>query len=181
MVVNFGFAEISFVIISNKDEFVKQILRIFSVFFGKNMPGVICLKILKKIALFLLGGGGYIVLELLWRGRSHGSMFLAGGTCFLLLGKLNAVKPRLPMALRCLVGAGVITTVELAVGLLANRDYRVWDYRRLPLNFHGQICLRYSLLWIPVSCAALLLYDMLDKKLSRKRPWRRTIAGRWNS
>ena len=125
------------------------------------------MKIWKKTALFLLGGAGYVGLELLWRGRSHGSMFLAGGLCFLLLGKLNSVKPRLPMALRCLVGAGIITCVELAAGLAANRDYRVWDYRQMPFQFMGQICLGYSLLWIPVSFGAMLLHRLLVKKLRR--------------
>ena len=28
---------------------------------------------------FLLGGAGYVLIELLWRGRSHFSMFIAGG------------------------------------------------------------------------------------------------------
>ena len=125
------------------------------------------MQTMKKLTYFLLGGGGYVGLELLWRGRSHGSMFLAGGVCFLLLGKLSTVKPRLPMALRCLAGAGVITCVELAVGLLANRDYRVWDYRQLPWNFHGQVCLPYSLLWIPVSFGAFLLHGLLERRFSR--------------
>lgn len=104
-------------------------------------------------------------LEFLWRGRSHISMFLAGGLCFLLLGKLSEVKPRLPWPLRCLVGAGIITVVELAAGLLANRNYEVWDYRQLPFNYHGQVCLLYSLLWIPVSFGAMLLYRLMIKKL----------------
>ena len=117
-----------------------------------------------KIGMFLAGGTGYVLLELLWRGRSHISMFFAGGVCFLLLGLLNHAKPRLPLALRCLVGAGIITMVELAVGLLANRDYGVWDYRRLPCNFFGQICLGYSLLWIPVSLGAMGLYALLEKR-----------------
>lgn len=99
--------------------------------------------------LFGLGGLGYVVLELLYRGRSHYSMFLAGGLCFLLLGKLEG--SRMPLWLRPLVGAGLITLVELAVGLVFNRDHRVWDYRAVPLNFRGQICLRYSLLWVPVA------------------------------
>ena len=106
-------------------------------------------------------------LELLWRGRSHVSMFLAGGACFLLLGKLNRVKPKLSLPVRCIVGAGVITCVELTAGLLANREYHVWDYRGLPFNFYGQICLPYSLLWIPVSLGAMLLYEWLEKKLGR--------------
>ena len=118
----------------------------------------------QKIGMFLAGGTGYVLLELLWRGRSHISMFFAGGVCFLLLGLLNHARPRLPLALRCLVGAGIITMVELAVGLLANRDYGVWDYRRLPYNFFGQICLGYSLLWIPVSLGAMGLYALLEKQ-----------------
>ena len=43
----------------------------------------------KNCALFVLGGAGYVGLELAWRGRSHISMFLAGGVCFLLLGRLG--------------------------------------------------------------------------------------------
>ena len=120
------------------------------------------LKFWKKTGLFVLGGAGYVGLELLWRGRSHVSMFAAGGVCFLLLGGLNHARPRLPLALRTVAGAGVITMVELAAGMLANRDYAVWDYRGMPMNFMGQICPAYSLLWVPVAMGALLLYEALD-------------------
>ena len=119
--------------------------------------------ILQNIGMFLLGGGGYVALELLWRGRSHFAMFLAGGLCFLLLGQLNRVNPRLPLWLRCLVGAGIVTVVELGVGLLANRDYTIWDYRQMPVNFHGQICLVYSLLWIPVSLMGMGLHKLAGR------------------
>jgi len=119
----------------------------------------------KKAWLFALGGCSYMGLEFLWRGWSHGSMFLAGGSCFLLLGKLNQVKPRLPLPLRALAGAGIITLVEYTAGLLVNRNYTVWDYRGVPLNIHGQICLPFCLLWIPVGFGAMVLYDVLDKKI----------------
>ena len=122
------------------------------------------MKIWKQAMLFYLGGCAYMGLELLWRGRTHGSMFVAGGTCFLLLGKLRQL--RLPLLLRGLAGAGVITTVELLAGLLFNRGYRVWDYRQLPANFKGQICLPYFLLWIPLSLGAMALYGFLDRKRS---------------
>ena len=123
------------------------------------------MRICKVVLLFLLGGAGYVALEYLWRGRSHGSMFLAGGTCFLLLGKLDSFRPRLPLPVRGMVGAGIITMVELLAGLIFNRDYRVWDYRHLSANFHGQICLWFSLLWIPVSLGAMGLYRRLAKKI----------------
>ncbi len=127
------------------------------------------MKIWKKMLLFVLGGCGYMGLECLWRGWSHGSMFLAGGTCFLLLGKLNRTRPRLPWPLRALTGAMVITSVELLAGLLANREYQVWDYRRMPMNFYGQVCLPFSLLWIPVSLGAMFLYEILDRQISPEK------------
>lgn len=130
------------------------------------------MKIGKNMALFVLGGSGYVFLELLWRGYSHGSMFLAGGTCFLLLGGLEKAKPRLPWALRALAGAGVITTVELLFGLLFNRTYDVWDYRNVPGNFHGQICLPYFLFWIPVSLGGMALYRWTERFLTRLAPRR---------
>ncbi len=132
------------------------------------MQEVMKLVIFKRMTMFAAGGAGYVGLELLWRGRSHISMFLAGGTCFLLLGGLNKARPQLPPALRCVVGSGIITAVELAAGLMANRSYQVWDYRRLPMNFMGQICLPYSLLWIPVSLGGMMLYEQLEKRLLRR-------------
>lgn len=122
--------------------------------------------ILKGILLFFLGGSAYVTLEWLWRGWSHITMFLAGGVCFLLLGRLNTVRPRLNLPLRGVVGAGIITMVELTAGLLFNRSYRVWDYRHLPLNYHGQICLPFFLLWIPISLLAMGLYTRADRLIS---------------
>ena len=121
--------------------------------------------ICKKLVLFSVGGGSYMVIELLWRGRTHGSMFLAGGVCFLLLGRLR--KAKLPLPFRGLAGAVVITGVELLVGLLFNRNYQVWDYRHQPLNFLGQVCFLFSLLWIPLSLGAMELYRHLENLLDK--------------
>ena len=44
---------------------------------------------LKETALAVCGGCLYVVLELLWRGRSHWTMFLLGGVCFVLIGLFN--------------------------------------------------------------------------------------------
>ena len=123
------------------------------------------MEILKKTALGCIGGGAYVGLELLWRGRSHISMFAAGGICFLLLGKLS----RMRGPARLLLGPLVITAVELATGLLVNRDYAVWDYRGNPGNFLGQICPAYTLLWLPLSAAAMAVYPVLDRWLTDER------------
>ena len=113
-----------------------------------------------RAMMFTLGGSAYVAIEMLWRGRSHISMFAAGGVCFLILGAMGR-KIRNPWK-RSLLGAAAITAVELAAGLLVNRDHHVWDYRGVPWNFKGQICLPFSLLWIPVSMLAILLYNLMD-------------------
>lgn len=117
----------------------------------------------KQLLLFYLGGMGYTALELLWRGRTHGSMFVLGGACFLALGKLGQL--RLPRPLLAVLGSGLITAGELITGILINGSYLVWDYRRMPVNFRGQICLRFSLLWIPVSALAMGLYGLISRKI----------------
>ena len=124
------------------------------------------MKFWKQAVLFYLGGCAYMGLELLWRGRTHGNMFLAGGTCFLLIGHLNHVHPRLPLPLRAVAGAGIVTMVELGAGLLFNRNFEVWDYRGRAGNFLGQICPLFTFLWIPVSLVALFLHTFLLQRLA---------------
>lgn len=126
------------------------------------------MKLLKGVILFYIGGTAYMILEFLWRGRSHGSMFLLGGLCFLLVGGGLARLKKLPLSLRLILGSGTITALELTTGLLVNRDFSVWDYRQMPYQFLGQICLGFSLLWIPVSLVAMLLYAAATGKLEKK-------------
>ena len=126
------------------------------------------MKFLEKLAIFTAGGCAYVGLELLWRGRSHISMFAAGGLCLVLVGPLG--RTRLPCPVRLLAGAGIITAVELATGLLVNRDFGVWDYRHLPGNFLGQICPQFCLLWLPLSAVAIGVYEKMTKWMEKPSP-----------
>ena len=121
------------------------------------------MKFWLRLSAFLLGGWIYVLLEILWRGRSHISMFAAGGLCALLIGKLQETRHPIALPLRVLAGAGIITGVELCAGLAVNRRYRVWDYRSMPGNFRGQICPQFCLLWIPVAWAATGFCMLLAK------------------
>ena len=124
----------------------------------------------KGCALFALGGSAYVGLEKLWRGRSHGSMFLAGGTGFLMLGAIRKTLPRLPRAARAVLGAGAITALELTTGCIFNRRWQVWDYRGIPGNYLGQICPSYTLLWTCLSPAGEALYRSADRFLTGPIP-----------
>ena len=102
---------------------------------------------LERLMLFLLGGGGYLGIELAWRGTSHWTMFLAGGACLCLLQALALRPVCLPLA----AGAGAVAVSGLEAGIgLACREWlhiAVWDYSAEWGNLAGLICPRYCLYW----------------------------------
>ena len=71
----------------------------------------------KYLFLFDVGGLLYILIELIWRGRSHWTMFLLGGICFVFLGLINEVIPwQMPLWQQIIIGAVGITTLEFLTG-----------------------------------------------------------------
>ena len=125
-------------------------------------------QLLKQTALAVCGGCLYMLLELLWRGRSHWTMFLLGGLCFTLIGLLNEILPwEMPLLLQGVIGSVcIVTPLEFLTGCVVNLwlGWGVWDYSGLPLNFLGQVCLPFALLWVPVAMAAVVLDDWLRWK-----------------
>ena len=130
---------------------------------------------IRVIGMFAFGAVGYPLLELLWRGESHVLMALAGGVCFLAIYAIALLPRRLSIWLKCLVGALVITSVELAIGLIANLKFGmdIWDYSHLPFNFKGQICLLFSGIWFLICIPVTLLCGWLRRSFVRadRRHW----------
>lgn len=122
----------------------------------------------KNAILFCIGGWAYAVIEILFRGWTHVSMFVLGGLCFLLIGGLGRQKPRPSLAVQLLFGVMICTSGELLFGLLFNRDHRIWDYRGMPGNLGGQICPQFVVLWIPLTLAAVYLFRWCDRLLTKK-------------
>ncbi len=119
---------------------------------------------LKYLFLFSFGGIVYILIELLWRGYSHWSMFVLGGACFLLLGLINEKYTwDIPLVLQMLFGAFIITAMEFAAGCVLNLwlGLNVWDYRSIPLNILGQVCLPYMILWFFLSPVCIITDDYM--------------------
>lgn len=111
---------------------------------------------------FLTGAVGYPALELLWRGRTHPTMALAGGLAMVLIRRVQRMRGGL-LRRAALCGAG-ITAIEYLIGRVWNRDHRIWDYRRRRLNLGGQVCAGYALLWCGLSAAVLAAMDALHAK-----------------
>ena len=124
------------------------------------MKKVIC----KYMTLLITGGGLYVLLELIWRGRSHWTMFLLGGLCFIGIGLINELIPwDMPLWQQIIIGAGIVTALEFLTGCIVNLwlGWDVWDYSMLPGNVFGQICPQFFLLWLPVALIAIVLDDWL--------------------
>lgn len=122
------------------------------------------MKALRPLVLIGIGGLVYIMIELAFRGRSHWTMFIVGGLCFWMIGLINEIIPwEMPIWKQCIIGAVIVTTVELLSGCIINLGlgWNVWDYSNMPLNFLGQVCLPFSLLWVLISAVAIVLDDYL--------------------
>lgn len=127
-------------------------------------------KILYVVPLFYFGAVGYAALEILWRGYTHWTMALCGGTCMVLLWAVdNGLKER-GLLSKSLAGCLIITVVELVAGCVVNLvlGLEVWDYSGVPGNIAGQICPPFTLVWFGVS---FLVFSGLTlfKKLARLR------------
>ena len=61
---------------------------------------------------------------------------------------------------------GIITTLELLVGLLVSKllHLHVWDYSTRPLNLFGQVCPLFSFFWFLLSFPACFLCKLLKKQ-----------------
>ncbi len=101
------------------------------------------------LVLFLLGGVFYALIEVVWRGYTHWSMLVLGGTVFLTLYKLFNKLDKLSLLEKCVIGAGIITMLEFITGCIVNLyfDMGVWNYSRMPFNLLGQVCILYSTMW----------------------------------
>lgn len=122
------------------------------------------MKALKQTILFGMGGLLYVLIEMLWRGYSHWTMFLVGGLCFALIGLINEVIPwEMPFVWQMMIGAVIITAVEFVSGCIINLwlGWNVWDYSELPFNALGQICLPFTFLWFLISAVGIVLDDYL--------------------
>ena len=125
-------------------------------------------NIFKYIFLFLTGGFAYFYIEILFRGFSHFSMIICGGIAFILCGALDqATHFRLSIISQMIISTIIITSLELITGYIVNirLNWNVWDYSRMPYNFHGQICAAYSFLWMLLSLLCIVIDNIIRWKI----------------
>ena len=125
------------------------------------------LRGIKKYALFFLVGGlGYAAIEIIWRGRTHWSMMIAGGLCFVFFSIVADLFTEKSILFKAGISALCVTAIELIFGVIFNiwLGMDVWDYSNVPMNFLGQICPIYTLLWAGIAIVFMPFVEVLNKE-----------------
>lgn len=129
---------------------------------------VYCGKRLAQI--FFIGcfsGEVYTTLEVIFRGRTHITMyilaFIVGIFIFLVNNTLFEFDT--DFLIQIFSCAGFATLMELIFGLTFNQDHSIWDYSNMFLNYKGQICLLFTIIWIIICGLSLILLDWIDWRI----------------
>ncbi len=130
--------------------------------------GDIVRKLKKNLVFFLVGAVGYGCIELLWRGRTHWTMLIAGGFSFMLFSFVAEKYKHRSLFYKSILCAVGVTAIELIFGILFNLilNMHIWDYSGVPLNFLGQICPLYTLYWGVLAFFLLPVVETLNRRLS---------------
>lgn len=121
-------------------------------------------NILKYLILGSIGGAIYIVIELLYRGYTHWSMFCVAFFAFILIGLINEfISWNISLWKQMLIGSGIVTVLEFISGYILNikLGLHIWNYSNVPFNIMGQICLPFSIAWFLISLIAIIADDYL--------------------
>lgn len=106
---------------------------------------------------FLIGGNVYCGIELLYRARTHYSMFFCAGIAIIILLAIYEYNKNISVISFAIYSTLIITGLEFIFGLVFNigLNMNVWNYSKAPLNILGQICVPFSLIWF---CFGILIY-----------------------
>lgn len=130
-------------------------------------------RVIKNAILFIVGFCAYITIETLFRGYSFWMMGVCGGLAVLLLDKLNdCISWDMDLLLQSAIGSVLITFFEYVIGSLYLLGLlpQMWDYSNMPLNYKGIICVPFSLLWMALSAAAIIVADAINYYVFEELP-----------
>jgi uncharacterized membrane protein len=122
----------------------------------------------RNIFIFFVIGGIYTNIELIWRGVTYLPMLFIGGLSGIIVGSLNhfPLFSKLRMYQECIIGTITTLIIEYTSGYILNVQLHmnIWNYKNLPFNLDGQICLYYGILWFMLIPFGIWLDDYLKYK-----------------
>lgn len=127
-------------------------------------------QVKNNFLLFTIFGLSYLLIEILWRGYTHWTMFFVGGICGFLIGLINEKNKKMPLIKQCFISTVIVTVIEFISGCIINLwlGWGVWNYSMLPFNILGQVCLLYSLLWFVLAIIVIKFDDWIREKINKR-------------
>lgn len=126
-------------------------------------------KLNKNIILIIVMGLIYMGIELIWRGRTDLAMWVVGGLCAMLVGRLNETDrfPNMKIWQQSILGVVITLSIEFISGMYLNvyKHLNIWDYSDEKFNIYGQICLPYAFLWFLLMPLVIFTDDYLRYRL----------------
>lgn len=98
-------------------------------------------------------------IEVLYDNTSDRSMGFIGGLAFLICSILLMFN--LPYWINCLLIGIIVTLLELIGGLIFNQNYKIWDYRKIPFNILGHVCLPFTMIWIVIIAPIIVWFNQI--------------------
>ena len=129
------------------------------------------MKFEKYFLLFCVGGLGYGFIEILFRGYTHWSMIITGGSAFLCLYIIYKSFEDTSTYKKAFLGTLTITVLEFTVGIVVNKTFNlsVWDYTNTPINFLGIISLPFCFCWYIISLIALKIFKCINNFITMQQ------------
>ena len=120
--------------------------------------------VFETIFLFWWGGLLYCGIEMLWRKRTHRSMFFAGGLSLAGINLIADLFWERSWLLKLVFCGLMITLIEFAIGYVVNLKLglNVWNYSDRKFNIMGQVCPLYTFFWMALSLPAVFLCRLCD-------------------
>ena len=133
------------------------------------------LKVIRKIALFIICGLIYVLIEIMFRGYSFVSMFVLAGFCaiFFIDTPNNIYSFDLDVRLQILISTVLCTLAEGISGLYLNvyKGLNIWDYSSLPFTFFfGQCNLLFVAAWTLIITIGIPFCDAFNYYIGRDEP-----------
>lgn len=126
----------------------------------------------KHLLRFLVGGGVYYLVEIVWRffmkhGTASPLMILMGGTVFTVVMLVEDKK--LHILLGSFIGGATAVLMELLIGSILVYGYgiRLWHYGRI--NFNGIIALDWSFIWWGLCMGLILARRWLTRYFANRK------------
>ena len=114
---------------------------------------------------FFVGAILYSTIEIIWRGRTHWTMAVLGGIVYMILNSISIRAQGMSIAVKSIIGSGVITLLEFLVGLVLNvkMGLKIWNYENIGYNILGQICPKYTVYWFMLCMVAFIIIGIRNK------------------